>query len=115
MLRGLLAALAAAQLAPAAHPVAPRRLEEESSVQAGTYIELVSGGAQAAWDARVRVLPPSQVCPCAWGDIRGGLRVAVPANACVANASAAYGGAIVLVQRGDCDFATKTLHMQRAG
>ena len=77
---------------------------EDARVRARTYE-----------DARVRVLPPSQVCPCAWGDIRGGLRVAVPANACVANASAAYGGAIVLVQRGDCDFATKTLHMQRAG
>jgi hypothetical protein len=41
--------------------------------------------------------------------------VAVPANACVVNASANYRGAFVLVERGGCDFATKAKHMQRAG
>jgi hypothetical protein len=55
------------------------------------------------------------VCPCAWGQLRGSLAVAVPADACVVNVSAVYKGAFVLVQRGGCHFAIKAKNMQRAG
>ena len=56
-----------------------------------------------------------QVCACSWGKLRGSLTVAVPAHACVVNASADYRGAFVLVERGGCNFSTKAKHMQRAG
>ena len=67
-------------------------------------------------ESYVRISPPSQVCPCSWPDTRSPtMLVASPVDGCTTYASSEYKGAIVLVDRGGCDFVAKAENLQRAG